>query len=471
MTYKSIIHKLDSENVETKLHILTVGVSVSDQNMIIAALGSNYELETINSIDQALDSIKHKLPNIIILDLCVSNDRVKKNLKDLTSLKHLHPNVIVITLTSKENSSISMRSLIMGAYDYIEKPLSIPKLNPMLKKAIHFHAKQSGSHDIEHDNEFLIGKSNPVTILKGLILKLSPTSSRILISGAPGLGKEVIARIIHQRSKMQKKPFIVLRASSIPKDKIHETMFGIEQHDNNSFIKPGILENACHGTLYIDEVSELNSTMQNILINLLQTNKFYRIGGHNAVNFNSRIISASSKNLYNEVENGKLREDLYHRLNIVNITAPPLSERVNDLPDLCQFLIKKISIGLGVPYRSISKNAIIAMQSYSWPKNIRQLRNILESIMLMDYGSTEPIQVNDLPPEITSDAPFIFHKIEHKSDIISMPIKRARQEFEKQYLSAQISRFNGNISKTANFIGMERSALHRKLKTLKLVRG
>ncbi len=466
---------IDPKTTKRSMEIQTLVIMKNGPEFdLIKNISNKQKLFCTNSqdLENALIQIKSFKPDIIILDILLESQKDSNSMKGLSTIKSIHPDVIVITISKPGSYSTTVRSLISGAYDYIERPLSEKNINSVIEKAKVFYEQKQQDLEIknfssEDENEFLIGNSSAINILKSMIVKFAPSSSRLLLSGQPGLGKEIIARTIHQKSRARDKPFVTLRSSSMPKHQANEIVLGLESssHDKS---KNGLIEDAGEGTLYIDEIADLSLETQNCLLQILQDQKFRKISGNRDIQFSARLISASSRNLEQEVSSGTLQKGLYNRLKVVSIPIPSLSERSIDLEEICNFLLKKIASGLGVSCRSISRDAIAIMQSYSWPGNIRQLRNVLEGVMIMDYGSTKEIKVDNLPPELTSHSPFLFHNIEKKSDIISMPLKLARQEFEKQYLSAQISRFNGNISKTANFIGMERSALHRKLKILKL---
>jgi two-component system, NtrC family, nitrogen regulation response regulator NtrX len=296
---------------------------------------------------------------------------------------------------------------------------------------------------------------------------VAPTHSRVLITGAPGTGKEIVARVIHARSHRASNNFVVLSAASLSPDRMEAELFGTE--DNNptgGAEKVGLFERAHGGTLFIDEVADMPLETQTKILRALQDQSFERVRGNKRVTVDVRVIAASNRDLTAEIAAGRFREDLYYRLNVVPVRMPSLRERREDIPELCRYFLKRAWEVSGMGPRELGDDALVVLQSYTWPGNVRQLRNMMEWLMIMaPGGSKTPITSAMLPPELLEANPFIMRP-EVNSDIMSMPLREARELFEKQYLAAQIDRFGGNISKTSAFVGMERSALHRKLKLL-----
>ena len=361
-----------------------------------------------------------------------------------------------------------------GVDDYIEKPFKQDRLLHVLKRAIETARLKAENSELKMrvgSSRMFIGNATCMVQLRQSIEKVAPTGSRVFVAGPAGSGKEVIARNIHEKSHRKKGPFVVLSVSSISPDVIDQELFGTEESNdiNAPPRKVGIFEQANGGTLFIDEVTDIPVSVQGKLVRFLQDKTLQRVGGTRKIESDVRVIAATNKDIQEEIKLGRMREDLYYRLNVVPLRAPALRERREDIPMLCDYFLAQASEAAKIPPRKLSDDAIAAMQSYDWPGNVRQLRNVIEWLLIMcPGGSNDSISSDLLPREIFSSTPASITP-EVNPDIMSMKLREAREVFERQYLAAQINRFGGNISRTASFIGMERSALHRKLKSLEVV--
>jgi len=386
----------------------------------------------------------------VILDIWLEGSEID-GLGVLESITSLNQDIPVVMISGHATIELAVQSIKMGAYDFIQKPFAEDKLVTILKRAIeNYHLKKE---NLELRKKLgvqeLIGKSSAILQLKSVINKVAQTSSRVLISGSSGTGKKLVAEMIHQKSKRAKAPFIVFRPVNIASETFQQEI------SNN---KTSIFAQADKGTLYIDEVTEMSHDIQNLFLRHLQQ------PGNDV-----RVIASTSKNIEELVKQGKFREDLYYRLNVMPIHVPSLAERKEDIPLLCEYFMNHLVENSGLHRKKLSEDAVAVMQLFEWPGNIRQLRNVLEWLLIMVPGehNTE-INANDLPSNLISSKAAIV-KPDSNVSLMSLPLREAREIFEKQYLAAQVMRFNGNISRTSNFIGMERSALHRKLKSLNII--
>jgi len=366
------------------------------------------------------------------------------------------------------NIETAVSAIHRGAYDFIEKPFKADRLilvaeraleNSQLRKEVSELKKRSG------DPVELIGTSVAVSQLRQTIEKISPTNSRIMILGPSGSGKELVARMIHKKSSRADGPFVALNAATITPERMEMALFGTEGQPGQAR-RTGALEEAHRGTLYLDEVGEMPRETQNKILRVLVDQQFERVGGSKRVKVDVRIISSTAYNLESQIGEGRFREDLYHRLAVVPIKVPALAERREDIPFLVDLFMRQISEQAGMKARRIADDALAVLQAHDWPGNIRQLRNVIERVLILtrpDGGDTT-ISADHLPPDVVDMMP----KISAQGDqhIMTLPLREARELFERDYLMAQINRFGGNISRTAEFVGMERSALHRKLKSL-----
>ena len=427
----------------------------------------NFSIRSAANYDQAVLEINKKLPDLAIIDIKL--DRTDKDGIDLLKLLMKKNSAIpVIMISGHATVQIALNSIRLGAYEFIEKGASFSKdkllnyVNRALETAYLKEEKDIIENKLFHSFE-LIGKSPSIVKVKKIIEKLSNTESRVLISGPTGSGKELVARKIHKLSSRDKKPFVVINAASLKEKTYEKELFGQEFEDG--IISFGALDRANKGTLLIDEVTEIPVETQANILRVLIDQKFKRINGKKDVNVNIRIISSSSKNLSDEVSSGKFREDLYHRLNVVPIELSPLTSRTEDIPELIRYFKKVISEINGVQEIEIdTKND--QLYTYNWPGNVRELRNLIERITIVSANESKD-NINNSISDILSDKRPIDKNV-LLNDTFGSPLKEAREQFEKEYLTIQLKKNHGNISKTADFIGMERSALHRKLKQLRI---
>ncbi|MCD2171380.1 nitrogen assimilation response regulator NtrX [Rhizobium sp. C4] len=426
-----------------------------------------HETRTAHDSDSALAAISDRVPRLIFLDIWMQGSKLD-GLALLDEIKARHSDVPVVMISGHGNIETAVSAIHRGAYDFIEKPFKADRLilvaeraleNSQLRKEVSELKKRSG------DPVELIGTSVAVSQLRQTIEKISPTNSRIMILGPSGSGKELVARMIHKKSSRSDGPFVALNAATITPDRMEMALFGTEGQPGQPR-RTGALEEAHRGTLYLDEVGEMPRETQNKILRVLVDQQFERVGGSKRVKVDVRIISSTAYNLENQIGEGRFREDLYHRLAVVPIKVPALAERREDIPFLVDLFMRQISEQAGMKARRVADDALAVLQAHDWPGNIRQLRNVIERVLILTRpeGGDMTITADHLPPDVVDMMP----KISAQGDqhIMTLPLREARELFERDYLMAQINRFGGNISRTAEFVGMERSALHRKLKSL-----
>ncbi len=419
--------------------------------------------------DEALRAIEQRRPNLVILDIWLQGSRLD-GLEVLSVIKRTYPELPVVIISGHGNIETAVTAIKRGAYDYIEKPFKADRLVLVTLRALEAYQLKREVKELKERSTIsaeMIGKSVAMNQLRANIEKAAPTNSRILIRGASGSGKELAARALHLKSLRASGPFVVLNAAAMAPDRIEEELFGTEDRTGGPR-KVGALEEAHSGTLYIDEVADMPLETQGKILRVLVEQKFLRIGGTQKVAVDVRIISSTSRDLEREMAEGRFREDLYHRLNVVPLRVPSLAERRDDIPDLIAYFAQQLSQASGLPPRRIGDDAIAVLQAHDWTGNVRELRNNVERLMILAGGAPDTVITADLlPQEIGANVPLpINGGAEH---LMSLPLREAREIFEREYLLAQINRFGGNISRTAEFVGMERSALHRKLRSLDLV--
>ena len=450
---------------------MQIEILVIDDNADIRFLICNilqekgYTVRSAANYEQALNEINVKLPDLAIIDIKL--DKGDKDGIDLLKLlMNKNKSLPVIMISGHANVKVAVDAIRIGAYEFVEKPFSSEKLLNYVKRALevaHIKKEKNNAENKLFHSFDLIGKSAAILKIKKTIEKLATVESRILITGKTGTGKEIVARKIHKNSSRFENPFIVFNAALLQDKTYEKQLFGEEYKNGN--IDFGILEKANHGTLLLDEVSEIPFEMQSNILRTLIDQKFKRINGTQEINVNIRIISSTSKDLKKLIEENKFREDLYHRLNVVPIYLPPLQSRTEDIPLLIKYFKKKIAEINGVQEAEIEENNDL-LYSYDWPGNIRELRNLIERVTILSIHEDKK-DTNKLLTDILKENPESL--VTDKNDLtnsLAYPLKEAREKFEKNYLISQLKKNNGNISKTADFIGMERSALHRKLKSL-----
>ena len=443
------------------IEILIVDDNADIRNILNELIvDAGYKTRIAANYNQALSEIDKKMPDVAILDVKLDkgdNDGIEL----LSHIKSINKDVPVIIITGHANVEMAVNSLKHGAFEFIEKPFDQTRLLNFIKRAVENLNLKYQNKDYENklfSSYELIGDSKNISTIRDQIEKISITESRILINGPSGSGKELIARKIHKKSKRKDKPFIILNGALLDKAKYEQELFGEEK--SNTLISYGALEKANKGTLLIDQVSEIPLDIQSKILRVLTDQKFKRLNGTNDINVDVRLICSSSKDLKEEIKNGNFREDLYHRLNVFEISVESLNERVSDIPPLIKYFSQKISESYNIKNLDIDDNDSYIL-NHNWKGNVRELRNLIERIAILQPGSRE--KISSIVKESLKNEK-INDKITENS--LSVPLKEAREKFEKEYLTIQLKKFNGNISKTANFVGMERSALHRKLKGL-----
>ena len=424
---------------------------------------SGYLVRSAANYSQAVFEIKLKLPNLAIIDIKL--DKGDKDGVDLLkSLMKIDKHIPVIMISGHANVQVAVETIRIGAYEFVEKPFSSEKLLNYVRRAFETTnlktEKNNAEDNLFHSFEF-IGNNSEILNISKLIKKLALTESRVLITGETGTGKELVARKIHKSSQRSENPFIVFNVALLKEDNYEKKLFGEEYKDGT--IDYGILDKANNGTLLLDEVSEIPIKMQSNILRIITDQKFKRIEGSEDINVNIRIIASTSKDLKKMIIEKKFRDDFYHRINVVPINLPTLQTRSEDIPLLIKYFKKKIAEINGVPEAEIDSNNDL-LYSYSWPGNIRELRNLIERVTILSLDENKK-DVNKILNDILKENPDSL-KENILTDTLSYPLKEAREKFEVNYLISQIKKNNGNISKTADFIGMERSALHRKLKIL-----
>lgn len=433
---------------------------------------AGYKAITAKNSQETFDKISEDTPEAVVLDIWLKNSDLD-GLGILEFLKKKYSNLPIIMISGHGNIETALRSLKLGAYDYIEKPFEEEKLINTLNKAIEFARLAKENSDLKFKNQqvdFLLGDSTVVKTLNAEIDRVAKTESRVFINGEIGVGKETIAKNIHSLSKRSNSRFVNLDLYNYEENEVEAALFGTEDSGdlNAPARKVGLLEIADGGTLFISEICDIPKECQAKLVKFLTDGKFTRVGGNKVIESNVRILSATNRDLEKKISDGFLRSDLYHRLNVVELKIPSLRERREDIPALVNHINKFFCKRYNFTHRQFTSEAIISLQSYDWPGNVRQLMNVIEWLLITHPGEAdESIKSSMLPKEIVSGATGDFVENSNK-ELMSLKLRDARQVFERQYLLAQINRFGGNISRTASFVGMERSALHRKLKSLEL---
>jgi two-component system, NtrC family, nitrogen regulation response regulator NtrX len=429
-----------------------------------------YETRGAGDSDAAITAFRMRRPSLVILDVWLQGSR----LDGLGLLELFHseePQVPVVMISGHGTIEMAVTAIQQGAYDFIEKPFQSDRLLLSVRRALEAAelARENAELRLRVGPENrLTGDSVAAGVLRAGVEKVAPTGSRVLIHGPAGSGKEVVARMVHARSRRADGPFVVLNCATLAPTRFEEELFGLEAGPDPMANprRAGVLERAHGGTLLLDEVSDMPLETQGKIVRALQDQTFERLGGSQRVKVDVRVLSTTNKDLHQEIAGGRFREDLYYRLAVVPLKVPALKDRREDIPPLADLFMVRSAETSGMPARELSTDAIAALQAYDWPGNVRQLRNLMDWLLIMAPGGTaDPIRADMLPPEIGAGAQALL-TIDPTADIMGLALREARDLFETQYLQAQLLRFGGNISRTAQFVGMERSALHRKLKQL-----
>jgi two-component system nitrogen regulation response regulator NtrX len=425
-----------------------------------------YTTRQVGDAESALQEVRTRRPSLCILDIWLQGSTMD-GLQLLDGIVAEHPPVPVVMISGHGNIETAVGAIKRGAYDFIEKPFKSDRLLLVAARAIEAARLRRENEELRTrvgDPAELVGKSVAMVSIRHAIERVAPTGSRVLVTGPAGVGKEVVARFIHARSRRAGGPFVIVNCASIEPDRFDAELFGSDIEPGGP--KAGLFEQAHGGTLLLDEVADLQPEIQGKIVRVLQEQTFERLGGRNRVSVDVRVIATSSHDLQATIAEGRFREDLYYRLAVVPIRVPPLRERREDIPELLRYFMARGAAATNTAERPIGEDSIAALQAYDWPGNVRQLRNVVEWLQIMAPGEPGSVLHADaLPPEIGAIMPTTLRG-DFSGEIMALPLREARELFERQYLLAQVTRFAGNISRTASFVGMERSALHRKLKML-----
>lgn len=450
-----------------KLDILVVDDETDIRELVAGVLeDEGYETRGAADSDAALEAVATRRPSLVLLDVWLQGSRLD-GLELLDELKARDPSLPVLVISGHGNIDTAVAAIRRGAVDFIEKPFEAERLLFLVQRATETErlrqevASLRASAGREDD---LTGSSTAINSVRATLKRVAGTGSRVLITGGAGVGKEVAARLLHGWSQRAQAPFVIVSAARMTPERVDEELFGVEEAGN--LVRPGLLEQAHGGTLFLDEIADMPIATQARILRVLTDQSFTRVGGTRVVKVDVRVVSATARDLQQEIVDGNFREDLYYRLNVVPVQIPSLAERREDIPPLVEHFVAHYANERRVQTPEVAPDAMIALQSYEWPGNVRQLRNVVERTVILAPGNRiARIDIDLLPPEVlgsAGDGPGGATA----SAIMGSPLREARESFEREYLRVQIRRFSGNISRTATFIGMERSALHRKLKLL-----
>ena len=448
------------------LEVLVVDDEADIRELVSGVLeDEGYAVRTAADSASALDAIEDRRPSLVLLDVWLQGSRMD-GLQILQEVKRRDPTLPVLMISGHGNLDTAVAAVREGAIDFIEKPFEADRLVHLVGRATETDRLRRENEDLRqqvgHDDQ-LHGTSVAVNNVRATLKRVAPTGSRVLITGPAGVGKEIAARMIHQWSPRAKGPFIVLSAAMMSPDRVEEELFGSEV---DGVARPGLLEQAHGGTLFLDEIADMPATTQAKILRVLTDQSYHRVGGQRPIKVDVRVLSATARNLSDEIAAGRFREDLYYRLNVVPVRIPPLRERREDIPELANHFLTRFAAERRIPPPTLSDEAVAALQAHDWPGNVRQLRNIIERTIILAPGDRVGCIDVDLLPSEVLDHQGPVGMSSATLTIMGSPLREARESFEREYLKIQIRRFSGNISRTASFIGMERSALHRKLKAL-----
>lgn len=445
--------------------ILIVDDETDIRNLVKGILeDEGYKILTAANAAETYAHIAKRMPDLIVLDIWLEGSE-HDGLKILETVKAKEAHLPVIMISGHGTIETAVSAIKSGAYDFIEKPFKSDRLLLMIQRALEAASLKRENEALRLKTETtyeFVGSSSAIQNLQQTLKRVAQTNSRVLLSGEPGCGKDLAARVIHKNSQRAEKPFLAINCASMHPERLEEELFGTKD-------SAGLLEKADGGTLLLDEVSDMPLETQGKIVRVLQEQKFHKIGDNKFIEVDVRIIASTSRDLEAKTKDGSFRQDLFYRLNVVPVELPSLRKHLADIAELSAYFAGIISRQTGLAVRNFSESAIAALRKYEWPGNVRQLRNVIESVMIMNNNAPgEDIGVAQLPPEISGNAAAGSISTQGAEMMIELPLREAREVFEKYYLESQIQRFDGNISKTAQFVGMERSALHRKLKSLQV---
>jgi two-component system nitrogen regulation response regulator NtrX len=446
----------------------------TDIRMLIGGIlkDEGYETRDAANSTLALKAVRTRQPSLVILDIWLQGSELD-GIEILRIIRRELPNLPVVMISGHGNIETAVNAIKIGAYDFIEKPFKSDRLLLIVERAIEAARLRRENDELRlraGGDVDLIGVSNAASQLRQQIDKVAPTGSRVLITGPAGAGKEVVARLLHARSRRSNGPFVALNCATMRPDRLEIELFGTEASGEDPR-KIGTFEQAHGGTLFLDEVADMPLETQGKIVRALHEQTFERVGGGGRVEVDVRVVAATNRDLAAEIAAGRFREDLFYRLNVMPVRVSPLRERREDIPLLARHFMTRSSAVSGLTPREFGEDALAALLAYEWPGNVRQLRNAIDWLQIMAPGDPrDPIRADMLPAEIGAIAPAVV-KWDKGGEIMSLPLRDAREVFEREYLVAQVTRFGGNISRTAAFVGMERSALHRKLKSLGVFNG
>ncbi len=422
---------------------------------------------------EAIDAVRQRRPALVILDVWLQGSELD-GLQLLEVIRREEPPVPVVMISGHGTIDTAVSAIKTGAYDFIEKPFKADRLLLVVDRAIEADRLRRENVALRRragGEVTFVGSSGAAANVRSQIERVAPTGSRVLITGPSGTGKETVARLIHQQSKRADGPFVVVNCSALPAERLEIELFGTDGEGAADVLRvSGAFEMAHGGTLLLKEVADLPVPLQSRLARVLQEQSFTRDGGTTKVEVDVRVLASTARTLQDEIASGGFREELFHRLNVVALRVPPLSERREDIPEVGNDLLQRVADATGLPARPIGEDTLAALQGHDWPGNVRQLRNVIERLLILAPAGGGPIRADVLPNDVSEDAPSVL-RWEKGGEIMQLPLRDAREVFEREYLLAQVTRFGGNISRTATFVGMERSALHRKLKSLGLHGG